>query len=185
MSEDYGRTCLGVVPIRAGVFAIGIIQMAYEGTSVGMYIHQGMEERSLKFYVEFAMHCLNVLASTLLIIGLGTRTRQMFIPWLLITVLMPTMFLLNLFTTLLFMQFHLAADLIVHEALIALVVFYCCTVVYELYCIMELEEKGLIRDFTTVYGATNIVFENETRPQEDSPPSYNSVVEAQKQHQRE
>ena len=55
------------------------------------------------------------------VIFLRTRTRQMFIPWLLITVLMPTMFLLNLFTTLLFMQFHLAADLIVHEALIALV----------------------------------------------------------------
>lgn len=185
-------TCLGVVPIKAGVLAIGLFQITFEGITVGLYIQNGLENESLRFYVDFTLHCLNVLAATLLCAGVGTNTRQMFIPWLLMTVMLPTMFMINLLTSLFFFQFHLAGELIVHDALISLIAFYFCTVVYHLYTMMELKQSdGVFTEENngTMYGTENIVFTRETagNPQSlmvlrDAPPSYSSIVAAHKEH---
>merc|ERR1719312_312959 len=129
-----------------------------------------------------------MLAATLLIAGVGTNTRQMFVPWLLMTVMLPSMFLINLFTSLFFFQFKLAGDLIVHDALISLVAFYFCTVVYNLYVIMELKQSApsvLIQDCNTTYGTENVIFTCETGgqhpPGRDAPPSFHSIIAAQKE----
>ena len=41
-----------------------------------MYLHSGMEHRQTGFYVEFSLHCLNLLAAILLLIGLGSVTER-------------------------------------------------------------------------------------------------------------
>jgi len=176
----YSGTCLGVVPIHAGVLAIGILQMVYEGTTVGVFIHAGMDDRPLRFYLAFSLHALNVLAALMLIFGVMAKIRQMFVPWLLMTVMIPTMFLLNLVTQIIFLQFTAAGALIIQEAIPAIIIFYCCSVVYDLYSFMEANASQLpcIQESATMYGTSNVVIVSET---EDRPPSYSSVVEATKQ----
>ena len=60
---------------------------------------------------------------------------------------------------------------------------YCCSIVYQLYCQMEQEERRLppsLADAATLYGTSNVVFVGEAP--RDLPPSYASAVMAQKQH---
>jgi len=185
---EHEATCLGVVPIQAGVMAIGVFQMTYEGLTVGFYIQHGLEDESYRFYVDFTLHCLNVLSAILLIAGVGTKTRQMLCPWLLLTVMVPTMFLLNLLTSLFFLKFQLAGDLIVHDALVSLIAFYLCSVVYNLYNILEYKENTSdvfgCDSSGTVYGTEGVIYTNETvaSNREAPPPSYSTIVAAHKEH---
>ncbi|XP_023324887.1 uncharacterized protein LOC111698711 [Eurytemora carolleeae] len=178
MSEG---TCLGVVPLKAGVLGIAAVQFLYEGATVGMRVHSGMESRQMGFYVEFTFHCVNLLAAIMLAVGVCTKTRQMFIPWLLLTVLLPAMFMVNMVSSLLFLQFHAAADLILHQAIPALITFYFCSVVYTLYIEMELNAAGFFIPPETLYGTSNVVFSREPEPL-DLPPSYTTAVTAHKEH---
>lgn len=181
-------TCLGVIPIEAGVVAIGVIQLVFESSVLGMYIHAGLEQREMGFYIEFVLRSLGVLGAILLLLGIGTKTHQMFVPWMLMTVMQPAVFMLSLFSSLFFLQFHAAANLLMSDGIQSLVVFYCCIIVYELYVMMEAEERcTLFPDSRTLYGTSNVNFtiaseeeeeemNRRRRARQDLPPSYSAAL---------
>ena len=116
------------------------------------------------------------------------------LPWIGLTILTTANFVGILILHLIMFNFPAAWWLIVKEGIPALVITYLITVVYTLYLQM-LEKTDLVTDpptpgASTLYGTDSVVFVTEDsssvvgRRPEDYPPSYDSLVQAHKQHIR-
>jgi hypothetical protein len=96
----------------------------------------------------------------------------MILPWIGLSILTPASFVGNLILNLLMFNFPGAWWLIMKEGIPALLTTYLITVVYTLYLHMLTKTNDVIEASSSVVGSTPC----------DSPPSYDSLVQAHKQH---
>ena len=124
---------------------------------------------------------------------------NLLLPWIGLTILTPANFLGTLVLNLLMFNFTGAWWLIMKEGIPALVITYLVSVVYYLYLNMVANSSPDVESPppgpTTLYGTDNVVFLTDKSSSvagntatkvgtsaADSPPPYESLVEAQKQH---
>ena len=120
--------------------------------------------------------------------------NNLFLPWIGLTILAPANFVGNLVLNLIFFNFPGAWWLIMKEGIPTLLITYLVTVVYTLYLHMSKtspDEETPAQGSDTLYGTDNVVFVTEasssvvgTALTRDSPPSYDSLVQAHKDHVR-
>ena len=123
---------------------------------------------------------------------LRLEKTNLLLPWIGLTILTPANFVGNLILNLLMFNFPGAWWLIMKEGIPALLTTYLITVVYTLYLHMltktNPDEESPAAGLSTLYGTDNVVFVTEASSSvvgstpRDSPPSYDSLVQAHKQH---
>ena len=123
---------------------------------------------------------------------LRLEKTNLLLPWMGLTILTPANFVGNLILNMLMFNFPDAWWLIMKEGIPALLITYLITVVYTLYLHMlaktNPDEVSPAAGLSTLYGTDNVVFVTEASSSvvgstpRDSPPSYDSLVQAHKEH---
>ena len=123
---------------------------------------------------------------------LRLEKTNLLLPWIGLTILTPASFVGNLLLNMLMFNFPGAWWLIMKEGIPALLITYLITVVYTLYLHMltntNPDEESPSAGLPTLYGTDNVVFVTEASSSvvgstpRDSPPSYDSLVQAHKEH---
>merc|ERR1711892_129925 len=184
--------CMNCVPLKPGVWAIALLQIVYGSARIVMATKADEEQRGFHFYFDFIGYSFSLAAAVILMLGLLFEKQNLLLPWIGLTILTPANFVGSLVLNLLLFNFPGAWWLIMKEGIPALIISYLIMVVYYLYLHMVAkispDVESPLPGSTTLYKTGSVVFVTDASSsvlgstKTDSPPSYDRLVQAHKEH---